>query len=106
VNLKEFAEHAGLQSADYCGWSMGASVLWSYIDLFGTKGIRKAAFIDEPISIYSHADWSEQEQLEACGMTTSPEKMIAAFTTGAPANNLIVDISAVERAMNLAALGI
>jgi pimeloyl-ACP methyl ester carboxylesterase len=99
VDLKEFAEHAGLQSADYCGWSMGASILWNYIDIFGTKGIRKVVFIDEPISIYSHADWSEQERLEAGGMTTSPERMIAAFTAGAPANNLIVDMSAVERAM-------
>jgi pimeloyl-ACP methyl ester carboxylesterase len=32
-------------------------------------------------------------------MTTSPERMVAAFTAGAPANNLIVDMSAVERAM-------
>jgi len=99
VDLKEFADHAGLQQADYCGWSMGASVLWSYIDLFGTRGIRKAVIVDEPISIYSHADWSEQERLEAGGLTTSPERMIAAFTTGAATNELIVDMSAVERAM-------
>lgn len=72
MDLKEFADHLGLKSADYCGWSMGASVLWSYIDLFGTKGIRKVVFVDETISIYSHADWSEQERLDAGGMTTSP----------------------------------
>jgi pimeloyl-ACP methyl ester carboxylesterase len=59
ADLKEFGDHAGLKSADYCGWSMGAAVLWSYIDLFGTDGIRKAVFIDEPISIYAHADWSQ-----------------------------------------------
>lgn len=99
VDLKEFAEHAGLQSADYCGWSMGASVLWSYIDLFGTKGIRKAIFVDEPISIYAHADWSEQERLDAGGMTTSPERMVATFTSGAPTNSLVVDTKAMERFM-------
>jgi len=98
-DVKEFSEHLGIKSANYCGWSMGASVLWSYIDLFGTQGINKVAFIDQPPSIYSHADWSEQERLNAGGMTTSPERMIAAFTTGAPANGMIVDMKALERFM-------
>ncbi len=96
TDLKEFGDHLGLTQADYCGWSMGASVLWSYIDLFGTRGIRKAVFVDEPISIYSHADWSEQERLDAGGMTTSPERMVAAFA-GAPTNRLIVDTNVMER---------
>ncbi|QOK99335.1 alpha/beta hydrolase (plasmid) [Ralstonia pseudosolanacearum] len=96
ADLKAFGDHLGLTQADYCGWSMGASVLWSYIDLFGTRGIRKVVFVDEPISIYSHADWSEQERLDAGGMTTSPERMVAAFA-GAPTNRLIVDANVVER---------
>ncbi|WKN19812.1 alpha/beta fold hydrolase [Azotobacter vinelandii] len=97
MDLKEFSDRLGLQSADYCGWSMGASVLWSYIDLFGTRNIHKVVFVDEPISIYSHADWSEQERSEAGGMTTAPERMIAAFTAGVPTNRLIVDMTAMER---------
>lgn len=99
ADLKEFSNHLGMKSADYCGWSMGASVLWGYIDLFGTKGIRKAVFVDEPVSIYSHADWSEQERLDAGGMTSSAERMVAAFTTGTPTNHLVVDMKVVERAM-------
>lgn len=99
ADLKEFSEHLGLKSADYCGWSMGAAVLWGYIDLFGTKGIHKAVFVDEPVSIYSHADWSEQERLDAGGMTSSAERMVAAFTAGAPTNALAVDMKVVERAM-------
>ena len=97
MDVKEFGAHLGLKSADYLGWSMGASVIWSYIDLFGGKDIRKAVFVDEPVSIYSHADWSEQERLEAGGMTTSPERMIAAFTGGAPVNSLIADTRLFER---------
>ena len=97
MDVKELGEHLGLQSADYCGWSMGASVMWSYVDLFGTKSIRKLVIIDEPVSIYSHADWSEQERREAGGMTTSIERMIAAFTGGAPVNSLIADMRPVER---------
>lgn len=99
ADLKEFADHLGLQSADYCGWSMGSAVLWGYIDLFGTKGIHKAVFVDEPVSIYAHADWSEQERLEAGGMTSSAERMVATFTTGAPASSLVIDMKVVERAM-------
>lgn len=99
VDLKELGDHLKLASADYCGWSMGASVIWSYIDLFGTKGIRKAIFIDEPISIYSHADWSEEERINAGGMTTSIERMVAAFANGAPTNNLVVDMKAMQRYM-------
>jgi pimeloyl-ACP methyl ester carboxylesterase len=98
ADLKEFSEHIGLEKAYFCGHSMGASVIWSYIDLFGTTRIRKAVFIDEPISIYTHADWSEQERLEAGGMTTSAERMIAAFA-GVPTNAMIVDLRVLERAM-------
>lgn len=97
MDLKNFTEHLGLQSADYCGWSMGASVLWSYIDLFGTNGVRRACFVDEPISIYSHDDWSEEERRDAGGTTTSAERMVAAFSKGAPVNSLITDIKPIER---------
>jgi pimeloyl-ACP methyl ester carboxylesterase len=99
MDLKNFTDHLDLKSADYCGWSMGASVVWSYIDLFGTKGVRKACFVDEPISIYSHDDWSEQERLDAGGSTTSAERMVAAFTKGAPVNSLITDMKPIERSM-------
>lgn len=97
MDVKEFGDQLGLQSADYLGWSMGASVLWNYIDLFGSRNMRKAVFVDEPVSIYSHADWSELQRLEAGAMTTSPERMIAAFTSAVPVNQLIADTRLFER---------
>lgn len=99
MDLKELGAHLKLASADYCGWSMGASVIWSYIDLFGTKSIRKAIFIDEPISIYSHSDWSEDERINAGGTTTSIERMISGFSDGAPTNNLVMDTKIMQRFM-------
>ncbi|WP_313025887.1 alpha/beta fold hydrolase [Pseudomonas lopnurensis] len=98
MDLKELADHLELKKANYAGWSMGASVLWSYIDLFGTSGIDKAVFVDEPISIYSHLDWSEQERLDAGGTTTSPERMVAGFTGGKPLNALVTDLLPWQRA--------
>jgi pimeloyl-ACP methyl ester carboxylesterase len=99
MDVREFSEHLGLKSADYCGWSMGAAVMWSYIDLFGTRGIRKIAFIDEAPSIYSHADWTEQERLDAGAFTTSPERMIASFASMSAPNQLISATHMFERAM-------
>jgi non-heme chloroperoxidase len=99
MDVKDFVDHLGLKSASFCGWSMGVSVLWNYIDLFGTQGIDKIAFIDEAPSIYSHADWSEQERVNAGGYTTSPERTIASFSTGVPTNMLITATHVVDRAM-------
>jgi pimeloyl-ACP methyl ester carboxylesterase len=98
MDLKEFGDHIGVDSADYVGHSMGAAVLWSYIDLFGTKGIRKIAFVDEPLSIYAHDDWSEKERANAGGTTTSPERMVAAFTAGVATNQLVTDLKPFARA--------
>lgn len=98
ADLKNLVDHLQLKSAHFCGWSMGASVLWNYIDLFGTGTMRKVVFIDEPISIYSHADWSEQERRDAGAITSSPERMIAAFTQGVPTNTLYLESQAFQRA--------
>lgn len=84
MDLREFRDHIGAKSAYFCGWSMGASVLWSYIDLFGTQGIEKLILIDEPPSITSRIGWTEQERQDAAAMVESPEQLVRAFTSGAP----------------------
>jgi pimeloyl-ACP methyl ester carboxylesterase len=97
ADLKELNEHLGLKKADYCGWSMGASVLWSYIDLYGTNSINKVVFIDEPPSIYSHADWTEKERQDAGAITSDAERMIDSFTSGKAPNKMIVNSQAFQR---------
>ncbi|MBE2294618.1 MAG: alpha/beta hydrolase [Phycisphaerales bacterium] len=86
MDLKELNDHLNIQSADYCGWSMGASVLWSYIDLFGSRGIRKAVFVDEPIAIVAHANWSEQERRDFGAFMPSPDALIEALQAPVPNN--------------------
>ncbi|MCF5224371.1 alpha/beta fold hydrolase [Pseudomonas syringae] len=100
MDVKEFAEHLDLAEADYCGWSMGASVMWAYIDLFGTRGIRTLTIIDQAPSIYCHADWTEEERLDAGAFTTSPERMIASYTGGST-NMLISQTRVLERAVDV-----
>ncbi|MCD9007136.1 alpha/beta hydrolase [Luteimonas sp. XNQY3] len=99
MDLKEFSDHIGVRKAHYAGWSMGAAVLWSYIELFGTARIDKAVFVDEPISIYAHDDWTEETRLNAGGTTTSAERMVAGFTAGGPLNQLVTDMLPLERSM-------
>jgi len=84
MDLKQFTEHIGVKSAAYCGWSMGASVLWSYIELFGTQSISKAIFIDQPPSVVSRPDWTEQDRLNAGAMAGTADQLIRAFTSGEP----------------------
>lgn len=96
MDLNELLDHIGVKKTVIAGWSMGVAVIWSYIDLFGTDRITKAIFVDEPVSIYTHANWSEQTRLNAGGMTTSAERMIEAFG-GAPTNQQIVDMKVVQR---------
>ncbi|KQZ84786.1 alpha/beta fold hydrolase [Pseudomonas sp. Root562] len=101
MDVKQFADHLGVSEADYCGWSMGASILWAYIDLFGTQGIRTLSIIDQAPSVYCHEDWTEQERLQAGAFTTSPERMIASYAKGAPTNQLISATRVLERATAL-----
>lgn len=97
IDLKEFIDHTQNKQVNLIGWSMGASVIWSYIDLFGDNKLKKLAFIDEPVSIYAHTDWTEEKRSNLGAMTTSPERMIAAFTKNEPTNQLVVDMNVFSR---------
>jgi pimeloyl-ACP methyl ester carboxylesterase/quercetin dioxygenase-like cupin family protein len=75
MDLREFNEHIGVKSACYCGWSMGASILYGYIDLFGTVEIEKLVLIDEPPSIVSRPGMTADERLESGAIADSVEQV-------------------------------
>ncbi|PPQ36062.1 Pimeloyl-ACP methyl ester carboxylesterase [Rhodoblastus acidophilus] len=99
MDLKQLVDHLGVERADLCGWSMGAAVIWSYIDLFGTKSIRKLCFVDEPIAIVGHPDWSAQERSEAGAMASAPDQVLAALNQPPPAAPRADDTSLLARFM-------
>jgi pimeloyl-ACP methyl ester carboxylesterase len=76
TDFKEFADHLGLESFDVCGHSMGSSVLWSYIDQYGSGAIHKAAFVDEPISITSRPWWTEDEKKQYGVLVANPADLV------------------------------
>lgn len=91
ADLNDFLNATNIKKAHFCGWSMGCSVIWSYIDLYGQDCIEKLVFIDEAPSIYCHSNWTEEERINAGAFTSSAEGMIDAFQGRAPFNSLIVN---------------
>ena len=76
TDFKELVDHLGLKSFDVCGHSMGSSVLWSYIDQYGSGAIHKAAFVDEPISITSRPWWTEDEKKQYGVLVANPADLV------------------------------
>lgn len=91
ADLNDFFNARKIEKAYVCGWSMGCSVIWSYIDLYGTDKLEKLVFIDEPPSIYCHSDWTEEMRVKAGAFTTSAEAMIAMYHGKGPSNRLTVN---------------
>ena len=83
MDLREFVDHIGVKSAYYCGWSMGVSILYGYIDLFGTQGMERVVFIDEPPTILSRPGMTPEERRESGAIADSVEdvsKVMSAHT--------------------------
>ena len=70
-DLAEFADHLRLGSFDLLGWSMGASVAWSFIDHFGTSRIRSLVLVDQAPTITA-VPWLTKEERDEAGATSDP----------------------------------
>jgi len=79
ADLHEFQQAAGIGEADYIGHSMGATVIWSYIDLYGSKGLRKLVFIDEALALTGGADWTEEQRRDAGAIADNFDQFKAAL---------------------------
>lgn len=65
LDLAELAEHLEIGSFNLLGWSMGVSVCWAYVDMFGTDRINKFVFVDQPSMLTLMGDMSETEAMDA-----------------------------------------
>jgi pimeloyl-ACP methyl ester carboxylesterase len=48
ADLHELLDHLGVATAHLAGHSMGASVLWSYLDMHGTSRLDSLIIVDQP----------------------------------------------------------
>lgn len=56
-DLRELILDLGLNDVVVCGWSMGASTIWAYVDLYGTDRLAGAVFVDQTPKILTDDDW-------------------------------------------------
>jgi pimeloyl-ACP methyl ester carboxylesterase len=57
MDVKNLLDNLNLTDVTVLGWSMGASVLWSYIELFGNERLAKLICVDQSPSQYTGPDW-------------------------------------------------
>lgn len=65
-DLDNLLDHLGIAQADLLGWSMGVSVIWSYMDLEGTGRVRRFVAVDQPAAVAAVPWLTKQEQAQ-CG---------------------------------------
>lgn len=56
-DIKDLIEALGLEGVTLLGWSMGASIIWSYIDLFGNEHLAGHVSVDQSPKQYYDETW-------------------------------------------------
>lgn len=65
TDLTELIDHLQLEKVSLLGWSMGVSILWSYVDLFGTGKVERFVFVDQPSMLTTLPGMSEDDSADA-----------------------------------------
>ncbi|MFB7894280.1 alpha/beta fold hydrolase [Microbacterium sp. NPDC056044] len=65
ADLRDVLDALGIERADLLGWSMGASVIWSYLELFGAGRVRSLVLVDQPAAVVAVPWMTEGEQAAA-----------------------------------------
>ncbi|MBV9644377.1 MAG: alpha/beta hydrolase [Verrucomicrobia bacterium] len=60
-DLYELLTELDLNNVAVLGHSMGSSVIWCYIDLFGPERLSKFILVDQPPFVTSSPHWTQQE---------------------------------------------
>jgi len=73
-DLYELLTKLELNEVALLGHSMGSSVIWCYIDLFGPERLSKIILVDQSPFLTSDPHWTEQE-LEDSGAIFTPQQV-------------------------------
>lgn len=66
ADLRELLDHLGIEKAHLLGNSLGCSVLWSYVDLYGTDRISSLVLVDQP-SVCALVPWLAEQDASQVG---------------------------------------
>ena len=64
MDLREFLDSLDVRDAILVGHSMGCSVIWAYLELFGEHRLAKLVLVDEPPCLTRNPAWSDREVAE------------------------------------------
>jgi pimeloyl-ACP methyl ester carboxylesterase len=78
-DVAELLDHLNLDRANMLGWSMGASVLWAYVDLHGTSAVDRFIFVDQPSTLTMLPGMTAQEA-ETVGAIFSVAQLYELYT--------------------------
>ncbi len=70
-DLRDFLSFLNPESVNLLGHSMGCSVIWSYLELFGSKGVGKLIFVDQQPFMTINPLWSEEKRREVGASLTA-----------------------------------
>lgn len=75
-DLAEVIDGLGFGQIDLLGHSMGNSVIWNYLDSFGTERVRRIVVVDQAPAVAALPAWGESER--ACYGCLLPDVQAAA----------------------------
>ena len=58
LDLKEFIDYLDLQDIVLVGWSMGTSIIFEYINIFGEDNLSKICIIDKGPKVLNDNNWN------------------------------------------------
>ena len=76
ADLQCVIDTLSIANATLMGHSMGCSVIWSYLDLYGQQNLSKLIFVDQAATQLIQPQWSEEERL-SFGARDTPEELFA-----------------------------
>ena len=72
-DLYELLNELDLNNVALLGHSMGSSVIWCYIDLFGHERLSKIILVDQPPFVTSDPHWTQQELEDSGAVSTAQQ---------------------------------
>lgn len=57
MDIRNLLDHLHARDVTLLGWSMGAAILWSYLELFGYDRVSKLVCVDQSPAQYTGPDW-------------------------------------------------
>ena len=102
-DLEEVIAALGLTSVDVLGHSMGSSVIWSYLDLFGPKNLRKLVIVDQAPMVAALPAWTAEDRTRY-GCLLPDVQAVAGFCDAVRGAGTVDNLSGILKGMFTARL--